>query len=109
MSGHAYRDGYFESPRLLAGAALAAFRAHVVSLVRAALTADDTDANTVVALTGVACLFGFLRVSDVVREVEGDIRGRLVVMFPGAYRNNTYRLLDRRDGWNYLAVPLAES
>ena len=32
-----------------------------------------------------------------------DIAGRLVVFFPGSRDGNTYRLLDARDGWNYLA------
>jgi hypothetical protein len=39
-------------------------------------------------------------------EIERDIRGRVVVFFPGEYENNNYRLLDARDGWNYLAVPI---
>jgi len=38
--------------------------------------------------------------------VESSIRGRLLVFFPGEYENNNYRLLDARDGWNYLAVPI---
>jgi hypothetical protein len=40
------------------------------------------------------------------KEVVKDIRGRLVVFFPGEYEDNNYRLLDARDGWNYLAVPI---
>jgi hypothetical protein len=42
----------------------------------------------------------------VLKEVVKDIRGRLVVFFPGEYEDNNYRLLDARDGWNYLAVPI---
>ncbi len=34
------------------------------------------------------------------------ISGRLVVMFPGSFENNNYRLLDGYDGWNYLATPI---
>jgi hypothetical protein len=30
----------------------------------------------------------------------------LLVFFPGQFDNNNYRLLDARDGWNYLAVPI---
>jgi hypothetical protein len=37
---------------------------------------------------------------------EADIQGRLVVFFPGQFERNNYRLLDARDGWNYLAVPI---
>ncbi|MFH1688626.1 MAG: DUF1788 domain-containing protein, partial [Candidatus Eisenbacteria bacterium] len=55
---------------------------------------------------GVACLFGLTRLSLVLKEVVKDIRGRLVVFFPGEYEENNYRLLDARDGWNYLAVPI---
>ena len=53
-----------------------------------------------------ASLFGFARVSQVLKMVERDIRGRLVVFFPGHFERNNYRLLDARDGWNYLAVPI---
>jgi hypothetical protein len=55
---------------------------------------------------GVGALYGFARVSRVLKLIEGDIRGRLVVFFPGQYEQNNYRLLDARDGWNYLAVPI---
>ena len=39
-------------------------------------------------------------------EVIHDIQGRLLLFFPGEFDNNNYRLLDARDGWNYLAVPI---
>jgi len=38
--------------------------------------------------------------------VEPHIQGRLLIFFPGVYEQNNYRLLDARDGWNYLAVPI---
>jgi len=62
--------------------------------------------NTVVAVTGVASLFGLMRVSRLMEMVEDSIRGRLLVFFPGEYADNNYRLLDARDGWNYHAVPI---
>jgi len=34
------------------------------------------------------------------------IAGRLLVFFPGEHEGNSYRLLDARDGWNYLAIPI---
>jgi hypothetical protein len=40
------------------------------------------------------------------QKIESHIRGRLVVFFPGVYDQNAYRLLDARDGWNYLATPI---
>ena len=57
-------------------------------------------------VTGVGALFGLVRVSEVVEDLHGDIRGRLVVFFPGVRNGNTYRLLDARDGWSYLALPI---
>jgi hypothetical protein len=38
--------------------------------------------------------------------VADAVPGRLLVLFPGEYENNSYRLLDARDGWSYLAVPI---
>ena len=70
------------------------------------LQAKDIDDQTVVAVFGVASLFGFARVSELMKEVETSIRGRIVIFFPGEYESNNYRLLDARDGWNYLAVPI---
>ena len=60
----------------------------------------------VVALLGIASLYGFLSVSELIRAVESSIRGRLLVFFPGTKNDNNYRLLDARDGWNYLAQPI---
>ena len=78
----------------------------VASLLRSVLTAEDVDVNTVVGVFGSASLYSFSRVSQVVKKIEGDIRGRLVLFFPGKYDQNNYLLLDARDGWNYLAVPI---
>ena len=62
--------------------------------------------NPVVALKGVACLYGLLMVSDLVKALAANVPGRLLVFFPGEHEGNNYRLLDARDGWNYLAVPI---
>jgi len=74
--------------------------------LRAALTDSKADENSVVAGFGVASLYGLTKMSLVLKEVENEIRGRLVLFFPGEYENQNYRLLDARDGWNYLAVPI---
>ena len=106
MADTDYRDVYFEEPETLAMKLRSDFVQHTAGQLREALTADDVDEDTVVAVQGVACLFGLTRVSLVLKEVVNDIRGRLVVFFPGEYEDNNYRLLDARDGWNYLAVPI---
>lgn len=102
----AYAESYFESPEHLDDAALADFKQAVVARVRSALAAAADPDKTVLALHGVASLFGFLKISEVLPLVEGDVRGRLLVFFPGTYEQNNYRLLDARDGWNYHAVPI---
>jgi len=101
MAGEEYREAYFEDPGLLKMKLEGDFRHEVARRLAAQLEAAADD--TVVALMGVASLYGFLRVSDLIREVEHAIRGRLVVLFPGTKNESNYRLLDARDGWSYLA------
>jgi len=106
MASHKYREAYFQRPHLMTDAVLAGFKATVVEQMVAALTSPDVDANTVVAVGGLAALFGLVRASEVLEAVAPSIRGRLLVFFPGSYENKMYRLLDARDGWNYLAIPI---
>jgi len=47
--------------------------------------------------------------AEILPMVEGHIRGRFLVFFPGVYEQDNYRLLDARDGWNYHAVPITAS
>ena len=101
MGRDEYRDAWFEDPYLLGMKLEGEFREVVANRLRRELKAASD--NGVVALHGVASLYGFLRVSEVIRSVEHAIRGRLVVFFPGTKNENNYRLLDARDGWNYLA------
>ena len=101
-----YRDEYFAAPEDLQLKLEAEFDGYVADLVRTVLTREDVTENSVVALFGCGALFGLLRASHLLKLVERDIRGRLVVFFPGHKDNNNYRLLDARDGWNYLAVPI---
>ena len=57
-------------------------------------------------MLGVATLFGLTRVSTAIEKVAPVIKGRMLVFFPGQHENGNYRLLDARDGWNYLAIPI---
>ena len=107
MAREEYRDAYFESPEDLQLNLEVEFAEEVAGRVRAVLDRPDADKNSVVAVFGVGALFGFTRVSRVLKLLEPSIKGRLAVFFPGTYDQNNYRLLDARDGWNYLAVPIA--
>jgi hypothetical protein len=106
MAQTEYRESYFESPEDLELKLDDDFLEHVADRVRDVLTAPEADDQSVVGIYGIASLFGFIRVSELMKEIERDFRGRVVVFFPGEYENSNYRLLDARDGWNYLAVPI---
>ena len=108
LGEHDYREAYFESPSDLS-LALDDFAEHLADEVSAGLRADDADGATVVALMGLASLFGVARVSRLIEAVNSDIRGRLLAFFPGEIEGTNYRLLGARDGWNYLAIPITAS
>ena len=110
MANHEYRDEYFKSPDLLT-TALPAFFDHLAAATRKELD-SASDPEGVVALLGAGSLFGLgeaVRVSALLNAVSDSIAGRLLVYFPGEHEGNSYRLLDARDGWNYLATPITPS
>lgn len=108
MAADDYRDEYFSSPDDLQLKLEAEFPEFAAGRIRDALCKPEVTANSVVAVIGVGALFGFARISQVLKKIEADIKGRLVVFFPGQFERNNYRLLDARDGWNYLAVPITQ-
>jgi hypothetical protein len=99
------KERYFKKPKHLTSR-LRDFHSKVVDSVNDTLLAKSLDDNTVVALTGIASLFGFMSISSLVEKITPNINGRLLVFFPGEHEGNTYRLLDGQEGWNYLAVPI---
>lgn len=101
-----YSESYFQSPNRLGTAPLGDFRKKVAQQITDALNDVNPAEDTVVAVSGIGLLFGLLRVSEILPLVEPHIQGRLLVFFPGVYENNNYRLLDARDGWNYLGTPI---
>ena len=101
-----YRDEYFAAPDDLQLKLEAEFAEHVAERVRSVLANPEVTEASVVALFGAGALFGVIRISRVLKLIERDIQGRLVVFFPGHKDGNNYRLLDARDGWNYLAVAI---
>jgi hypothetical protein len=108
MAAHPHREAYFKNPELLAPS-LRQLTTSVQTAVRETLASEEAGAGSVVALLGVATLFPMVRVSDLLKEIAPALRGRLFVFFPGSYEDGNYRLLDARDGWNYLAIPITIS
>lgn len=107
LTAQRYRASYFAAPTKLGSKLQSEFPEFVAARIRAGLTGDSVSEDSVVAVFGVGSLYGFTHVSEVLKLVEGDVRGRLVVFFPGSIEQNNYRLLDARDGWNYMAVPIS--
>jgi len=101
-----YREEYFADPDALVTGPKSPFTRYAAERLREALTASDIDEDTVVAFYGAASFFGFTYLSAILSQVKNDIRGRMVLFFPGEFDENVYRLLDARDGWNYLAIPI---
>ena len=80
------------------------FEDHLAETIRGELSACG--ANDILVLSGIASLFGLTRASSLIDKIVASVPGRVLVMFPGAHQGGIYRLLDARDGWNYLAVPI---
>lgn len=100
---------FFKSPNLLDEGTLQPFKDAIVHEIKSALAELPDPDNTVLAVYGIASLFGFLKISETLPLAEGEVKGRLLVFFPGVYEQNNYRLLDARDGWNYLGYPITAS
>ena len=105
MSEDEYKDEYFKYPEDIQIKLNDEFTEECANQLIGLLRSVDND-NTVVAIHGIACLYGFTRLHSILQKVDGDIKGRLVVFFPGSYDQNVYKLMDARDGWNYLATPI---
>lgn len=101
MDRDEYREDWFDDPEGLEDELDESFLSGAASRLRNALEASGE--SGVVSLSGVGSLYGFLRLSNLIRAVEPAIQGRLLVFFPGEKRGTSYRLLNARDGWNYLA------
>lgn len=105
MASHEYRDAYFANPKLMQ-AELLGFFEQLVSDVREEISVKSTE-RTIIGLLGASSLYGLgdhVKVSALIEQVQEQVRGRLLVLFPGEVDGNSYRLLGARDGWNYLAT-----
>jgi hypothetical protein len=106
MASQEYRESYFEDPEDLKLKLDTEFMNFVAGAIREVLVSTEADENAVVAVLGAASLYGFLHISEVLGKVANDVRGRLVLFFPGTFDQDTYSLLGARSGWNYLATPI---
>ncbi|GHB48305.1 DUF1788 domain-containing protein [Mongoliitalea lutea] len=106
MSKHDYRDEYFANPEYIVDQLEAEFIPFAIKFLKEKLVALSQDSDTLVALLDVSSLFGFARLSEIIKHCDRDFQGRLLIFFPGEFEQNQYRLLDARDGWDYMARPI---
>lgn len=107
ISTHEYREGIFEAPEHFSPSS--EIEDLAVDQVRSACSGEGVDDTVVVAVTGLASLFDFMRISTLIERVEDGVFGRLLLFFPGEYAGNIYRFMDARDGFNYLAIPITST
>ena len=109
MSTQRYAERYFEHPDRL-DVLLPKYQDYLTERFNAFVEEKNIDDETVVGLSGLGSLYGFLKVKPLIEKFAPLVPGRLVVLFPGRYdQQNNYRLLDGYDGWNYLAVPITSN
>jgi len=84
----------------------AEFIPYAIQFLKNGLKKIEQDEDTLIVLKDVSALFGFARLSEILKSCDNDFKGRLLIFFPGEFENNHYRLLDARDGWDYLARPI---
>ena len=103
-----YVQSYYKRPAVLSSIIhkyLDYMEAQFVDLLKKQQVSEDD----VVALSGVGAIFGFIKVKDLVDRLSPYVKGRLLVLFPGSFENNNYRLLDGYDGWNYHAFVITSN
>ncbi len=100
------REAWMRDPEAIELYAENEWRDLIVDRIREGLATAKRPHETVFAVTGLMELFDLLHVSDVLEKLEDDMRGFLLVFFPGEREGNTYRFLNARVGWDYLATPI---
>lgn len=106
MADHEYKEDYFSNPEYIVDQLEAEFIPYAIQFLKNELKKIEQGEDTLFALKDVSSLFGFARLSEILRSCDKDFKGRLLIFFPGEFEHNQYRLLDARDGWDYLARPI---
>jgi hypothetical protein len=106
MAANDYCEAYFEDPEALTDQLEGDFKRHVIDFLVTSIGNAPSEQNTLVAITDIASVYGFCRLSEILNSLQSEFEGRLLIFFPGEFETNHYRLLDARDGWSYLARPI---
>lgn len=106
MSNHEYREDYFISPEYIVDQLEAEFIPYAIQYLKNEFNKIEQNEDMLLALRDVSSIFGFARLSEILKSCDKDFKGRILIFFPGEFEHNHYRLLDARDGWDYLARPI---
>jgi hypothetical protein len=106
MANHEYKEDYFTSPEYIVDQLEAEFIPYAIDFLKKELSKLEQSEYTLIAIKDVSSLFGFARLSEILKSCDKEFKGRLLIFFPGEFEQNHYRLLDARDGWDYLARPI---
>lgn len=106
LSKHDYREGLFADPTAIADAVDDGFLDHLEAEFDAKVGEAVKNPETVVAVSGVGSLFDLIKTRKFIERCSPKVKGRLVLFFPGRIKDNNYHLLNKLDGWDYLAVPI---
>ncbi|MEX2595757.1 MAG: BREX protein BrxB domain-containing protein [Salibacteraceae bacterium] len=106
MAQNEYRDAYFEDPEALVDQLEGVFKDYILDYLKEKISSAPQEKDVLIAITQITALFGFCRLSDILNSLQTNFPGRILLFFPGEFEKNHYRLLDARDGWNYLARPI---
>ena len=104
LSNNEYKEAFFEEPEYISDALQGEFREFIIFEIDKRL--ERNSENTLIVLKDASAIFGFIKLSEIVQDISKKIKGRLMVLFPGEFTNSQYRLMDARDGWDYLARPI---
>ncbi len=100
------RAGWFKNPDDIELYAKSEWKDVLTEFFQNEVARTTTPELTVFALTGLMDLYDYLHISELIDNLEKTFPGFLLVFFPGEKEGNTYRFLDARIGWNYLAIPI---
>lgn len=106
MAAHDYKEEYFKNPELLVDSLKSDFKNYAIGFLKSEIENPKIENNTLIVIKDISSLFGFTRMSDVINGCSSILKGRMLIFFPGEFEKNQYRLLDARDGWDYLARPI---
>lgn len=106
MANHDYKEEYFQDPEAVIDQLDVDFKNYAIDYLNTEIEKFKNEENTLIAIKDVSSLFGFTRMSDVINGCSSNLTGRMLIFFPGEFEKNQYRLLDARDGWDYLARPI---